>query len=328
MTLAFRCSVAAAARDEPIFATASRVLRWLLVEQESPWGTSPFPESHLGPELTAGLQAQAAALGARPLLVRRPSTGVAGNAPARRVWLVDSRPGSEGVLTRLVADVAELADLPVAGGWTRSDEPIFLVCAHGKHDTCCAVEGRPLAQALVRVAAEQTWECSHIGGDRFAPNLLVLPHGLYYGRVPVEAAEELVTASRAGRVLEPWLRGRAGFTPEAQAAQHHARERLGLLGVGDLLPLRQLATGPDTTRVVLAGGAVGAVDGGSEEANEAMREAGDAGDEGVGDVVVVVRRVVSRAAYTLTCHAAEPRPVPTFQLVDLERIPAAEPGSG
>ena len=32
------------------------------------------------------------------------------------------------------------------------------------------------------------WQSSHIGGDRFAGNVVFLPEGLYYGRVePAEA---------------------------------------------------------------------------------------------------------------------------------------------
>ena len=47
-------------------------------------------------------------------------------------------------------------------------EPMLLVCTHGVHDTCCAVRGRPVAAALARRWPEATWECSHVGGDRFA----------------------------------------------------------------------------------------------------------------------------------------------------------------
>ena len=57
------------------------------------------------------------------------------------------------------------------------------VCTHGRHDACCAERGRPVAAALAAAHPEQTWEVSHIGGDRFAANVLVLPDGLYYGRV-------------------------------------------------------------------------------------------------------------------------------------------------
>jgi hypothetical protein len=72
--------------------------------------------------------------------------------------------------------------------------------------------------------------------------MLVLPHGFYYGQVPGDGAE-IVRAHEHGQVALPWLRGRAGLPPAAQAAQHDARERLGLLGVDDL-PVRSIRTLP------------------------------------------------------------------------------------
>ena len=57
------------------------------------------------------------------------------------------------------------------------------------------------------------WECSHLGGDRFAANVLVLPAGLLYGRVLPFAAPEFVAAAEAGEVVGALLRGRIGLPP-------------------------------------------------------------------------------------------------------------------
>ena len=47
----------------------------------------------------------------------------------------------------------------------------------------------PLEQpALAAAYPEETWECSHLGGDRFAGTMNLLPHGLSYGRVPAGRA--------------------------------------------------------------------------------------------------------------------------------------------
>ena len=150
------------------------------------------------------------------------------------------------------------ADAPwdgsVGEGPTR---PIYLVCAHGGHDACCALRGRPLARSLPAPGPADVWECSHLGGDRFAANVVVLPHGFYYGQVPGDGAE-LVAAHERGQVALPWLRGRAGVPPPGQAAQHHARGELGLLGLDDL-PVTsvqpQTSPGADVERwvVTLAG---------------------------------------------------------------------------
>ncbi|PFK65638.1 sucrase ferredoxin, partial [Priestia megaterium] len=66
--------------------------------------------------------------------------------------------------------------------------PVILVCAHGRHDPCCAVRGLPVGRALGERWPEQVWECSHIGGDRFAANVVVAPDGVYYGGLDAKSA--------------------------------------------------------------------------------------------------------------------------------------------
>jgi hypothetical protein len=91
-----------------------------------------------------------------------------------------------------------------------------------------------VAAALDAVRPGQVWETSHVGGDRFAANVLVLPSGLLYGRVPADAAADLADAADAGRVVLAWLRGRVGLAPAAQAAAAFAHAELGLAAVGDV----------------------------------------------------------------------------------------------
>ena len=71
------------------------------------------------------------------------------------------------------------------------------------------------------------WECSHVGGDRFAANVLVLPDGLMYGYVDEAAAERLVDHRAEGRLLTEHLRGQCGSPPAAQVAEDAVRRALG-----------------------------------------------------------------------------------------------------
>jgi hypothetical protein len=102
-----------------------------------------------------------------------------------------------------------------------------LVCAHGTHDTWCAVRGRPVAAALAARWPEFVWECSHLGGDRFAPNVVVLPDAVYYGNLDADSAVQVVTDQLAGRLDVRWLRGLARFPPPAQTAIAEVHRRLG-----------------------------------------------------------------------------------------------------
>jgi hypothetical protein len=154
-----------------------------------------------------------------------------------------------------------------------------------------------VAAALASVRPGRVWETSHLGGDRFAANVVVLPHGFYYGQVPGDG-RELVAAHERGQVALPWLRGRAGLPMPAQAAQHAARSSLGLLGVDDLpvRGLRALAVGGD----------------GVERWEVAL-----GGPDG--DVVVTLDSRPSETAAHLTCSAHHPAHARVWEAESIER---------
>jgi hypothetical protein len=297
-----RCSVQALLRGDSVTATAPPARHWLLVEQPGPWGRDALLESRFDHRVASRLAARAREAGVRIQLIRRPGRRPA--EPGLRWALADVRPGRETVRWSTRTTDAEL--LYVRWDDTvgePSGTPTYLVCTHGGHDTCCAVRGRPLAQGLPADPAD-VWETSHLGGDRFAANVLVLPHGFVYGQVPGDGAA-LVEAHAAGQVALPWLRGRAGTGAPTQAAQQHARAELGLLGVGDMVPreVRALpapAVGVEQWSVTLAGPA--------------------------GDVVVTVESRVSAEAHRLTCGALQPGHWRTWHPLDLRVDAPAQPG--
>lgn len=69
-----------------------------------------------------------------------------------------------------------------------STRDIF-VCTHGIRDKCCARYGNPFyrkAKSIVKnlsLSHVRIWQCSHIGGHRFAPTAIDFPSGRYYARL-------------------------------------------------------------------------------------------------------------------------------------------------
>ena len=230
-----RCSDDARDRGDPRAGSAAPVDRWFLVEQPGPWGRDALLSSRLDGGVATGVSRRAATAGARVLLVRR--HGRAGHAAqGRRHWaLVDSRPGHEAVRWGRFERDEELLDVPLHGPVTSrahegpgdASRPVYLVCAHSRHDTCCALRGREVAAALDGLAPGRVWECSHVGGCRFAANVVVMPHGLYYGGVTPAATAGLVEAAERGLVVPDLLRGRSSLPVAVQAAQDHARRARG-----------------------------------------------------------------------------------------------------
>jgi (2Fe-2S) ferredoxin len=130
-------------------------------------------------------------------------------------------------------DLSGVADATTVGG-DRIDTPLYLVCTNGKHDPCCATFGLPVARALDELAPGRVWECSHVGGDRFAGNLVCLPDGLLYGQLDPDSARAVVATHEGGRIaLDRW-RGRSALPFPAQAAEALARRELGISRIDGL----------------------------------------------------------------------------------------------
>ncbi|MGV1009340.1 MAG: sucrase ferredoxin [Dermatophilaceae bacterium] len=238
----FRCSVASQARADDLAGTASTVRAFLLVEHPGPWGSSALRDARLprgfGPELAR----QARNAGVRPLLVRRHRQRRLGRDGVRILASHTGRQApwlEQGVVSRWedVLDI-DLAALGVGRsiGMAAADGPLFAVCTHGRHDPCCAEWGRPVAAALAAIEPQHAWECSHIGGDRFAGNVLVLPDGIYYGRIAAEQVTALVATHRSGRLDLPHLRGWSAQPVAVQVAELALRRQLGDDRIGSVVP--------------------------------------------------------------------------------------------
>lgn len=209
---------------------------WFLVEHPGPWDRFILAGSGFDRAAAVALGHWARQWVGRVLFIRRPGRH---ERPAQRRWYrIDGRPGHESIRTGLLTAEAELVGVvadPAAG--VADDDPLVLVCTHGRHDTCCAVRGRPLAAALAAELPDRTWEASHVGGCRFAAAMVLLPHGVVLGDVSAVDGPKIAARYAAGQLPETGIRGRASLSPVVQAAQHHARIATGAYGADALRPV-------------------------------------------------------------------------------------------
>lgn len=230
------CSDRSRERHDPLGGTGSRGSGWFLVEVSGPWRQHALLQSRLDSEVGLALVRRVEAAGMRPLAIRR--TGRRAQQQGWRWAIVNSEPGQESVRWGRAERQEELLEVPLDGSTgVASDRPIVAVCTHARHDQCCAVRGRPVVNALAEAFPEETWECSHLGGDRFAATMVLLPHGLYYGRVPADSAVDIVRRYEAGEVDERYFRGRSSLSNAVQAAQHFARVELRDPRISALAPI-------------------------------------------------------------------------------------------
>jgi hypothetical protein len=227
------CADLARENDEPLSATASRIDHWFLIEYRGLWARDAVSGSGLSDQVKRHLRDQvSAAHHGRLLFIRRPDRR---GRPDLVAFAAASKPGHTKITRTEFEAYDDLRELDLFAG-APAGHPLFLVCTHGKHDPCCARHGRPLYEALRdELDADWAWQVSHIGGDRFAGNLVCLPEGLYYGRVDRESAGAVLDEHLARRISMPSYRGRSIYTFAVQAAERFVREQSGLLGIDDLV---------------------------------------------------------------------------------------------
>jgi hypothetical protein len=228
------CAELSREAEEPLAATASRIERWLLVECAGYWPYEPLDAAVFAGPLREHLAAQLAACRpARLLLVKRPGPG-----PKAGFQVVYGHVREDGGSFRRLelGTYDDLLELDLAGDFGEPlDHPLLLVCTHGIRDRCCARFGQPLLHELRRQAdPDWIWQSSHVGGDRFAGNLVVLPEGLYFGRVGREEVAPILSSYLAGRIELTCYRGRSCHPFAVQAAEGHVRRATGLAGIRDL----------------------------------------------------------------------------------------------
>jgi hypothetical protein len=249
----------------------------LLLEQPGPWGRDAILESRLDPELGAELTGRAAGTGVRVALIRHPADSHEHTPRHRRWYAASTHPDRTWLATGLVefptellrvdfaaldaGSVSAVADLP----HEMIASPLLGICTNSKRDQCCATRGRPVAVAAYTADASSgpedalpgVWEITHLGGHRFSPTAVLLPHGYVYGRLNVAQATQILADARRERVLLDGCRGRSTWSSAGQAAELAVRTEIGERGLSALRVASQEQTAPEPTpawRVVVEHG--------------------------------------------------------------------------
>lgn len=268
MSQGFRCSNAARERGDGLLGTAPMGTCWVLIEHRGGWPINGFDGLDLDWRVRSEVFYAAQALRARILLIRRPGRRTRGGPGVwgvmhlegpgllHQMWgawnddsdlleicgaLEECRTRVEGTIhaEEAGADRADPTNPPAEAAehffvefeaTAAAESPVVLVCAHGQHDVCCAVRGRPVAAALAQRWPELVWECTHVGGDRFAANVLVVPDGVYYGGLDAVSALDVIAGHLSDEISGSHLRGFTDLNPLGQTAVAAVLEAQGPAG--------------------------------------------------------------------------------------------------
>lgn len=214
-----RCSEGAS--DEPLAGTAPRARWWWLIEVAGSWGRNAVAECRV-----PAVRDLPSDEHRRVILVRRPGKHPAAQSGGPlRVWIAGALPGDPHPRLAVADAPEEILGWPIEGppgAHVDPEAPALAVCTNSSRDLCCGLDGRALVASLS--GSSGVWECSHLGGHRFAPTALHVATGLVYGRLTEPAARSLLEEGPSPRTAA-WLRGRSSLDSPAQVADIHLMQR-------------------------------------------------------------------------------------------------------
>ncbi len=226
----FFCSELSIKVEEKMFGTVPRVDVWLLLEYTQAWAEKAFQSADIPQDVKNYLSNYLESIpNCRLQLIKRHDRSL--DSIKFYVGVSDEKePKLFKFNLSSYEDIFELDILEILEG--RSSlikDPLLLICTHGTHDVCCGKFGVPIyLRAIERENGFMTWQCTHLGGHRFAANVLCLPYGIYYGRVREENVTNLIDECQNHFVNLENYRGRSCYSNEAQAAEYFVRMKTGI----------------------------------------------------------------------------------------------------
>ena len=252
------CSVNSLSKYEPLFGSAPKTDLWIALEYPYPPGDNAVKESHLPDEIKAHLtKLQKSIDNSRLVLIRNQHTIHKSNHSLFIVYANRNIPCLYEIFLENYEQLVLINDTAIineafALEHSLVEEQLFLICTNGKRDRCCARWGLPVYNELSKIGGVPVWQTSHVGGHRFAGNMICLPHGIYYGRVTLERAASLVDQYQAGLINLHNYRGRASYSSLAQAGEYFLRQQTMDLRLGAYQLISEIERNPDQWEVIFS----------------------------------------------------------------------------
>jgi hypothetical protein len=294
------CADLAREVGEPMFGTAPTIDAWFLLEYNGPWTAKATTDNDLPRSIQAWLAEELTLVdNGRLQFIKR-------SRPTHRAGITFFIALTQEIAPRLYEfrlgtydDLHSLdlsAPLSGAANYDRyiRTEPLYPVCTNGKRDRCCSRDGLTLHQSLVERVGDSAWQCTHLGGHRYAPTLVTFPDGAYYGRLTSSDLASLVQAQEHEDLYLSHLRGRCCYDDVVQAAESFLRQKTGL-------------TKRDGYRLLDASP--------NDESHWAVRFTGSS----MGEIHrLVIVRTMSDTDRLVSCSPPKSKPIVQFRLVSHE----------
>lgn len=234
----FSCTSISSSVNEQLFGTAPRVDHWFLIEYNANWAYDALAESNIPEMVKEYINNELRNIENSRIQVIK--TGDSGDSGPRFYYAHSSEfePRLYEFQLEQYVDILEidLVKLSQNNGFAEnnSNKQLALVCSHGSHDRCCGTFGIPVYNKLRERREFETWRTSHVGGHRFSANIIMLPEGIYYGRVDSDNLDELVDSHKKKEIYLDCYRGRSCYSQTTQVSDYFLRDKTGKKGIYDI----------------------------------------------------------------------------------------------
>jgi len=231
------CSTSSRVVEEQLFATVKPTSTWFLLEYSLPMGSKALEDGNIPDNVKLYLNNTLEQIPNSKLLLIKQGHSLL--SQEIKLFAVNARQSAPFINEISLLDYQDLLEISlrqlIESELTNSNfstsEPLILVCTNGRRDQCCAKLGLPLYQTLSKSLGNNVWRSSHVGGHRFAPNVICFPHGIFYGHVDPELTDQVIQSHLQGKISVNNYRGRACYSKPAQAGEFFLRKHTSILDI-------------------------------------------------------------------------------------------------
>lgn len=227
------CSTLSNRRNDSLIGTATNYNKLLLIEYNKPWTQKAFVDSKIKSLVKKHVTDFINLNNVKLLLVKNQDS----NENDIQIFTFNLDPDKNYSNLLVLKKYEDLLTINLNSYFENQIQPtnnlLYLVCTNGKKDKCCSKFGLPIYQELLK-RNKNAWQCTHFGGDRFAPNILFLPYSLFFGHITINEVPDFIETVEQNKIYHTKYRGRSIYDNYEQAAEYFLSTHLNNFSINGL----------------------------------------------------------------------------------------------
>lgn len=237
--------------SEHLFGTVPNVNFWILIEYKDSWEKKAFNNCNIDADVKSVIRKLAGRYTkSRIQLIKNGYS----NKDHIKLYIAITTETQKELFEFKIASYRDILEIDFnneLSDSTLKTDPVLLICTHGSYDNCCGEKGLELFNHITKDEKDfEVWKTTHLGGHRFAANLLILPDGIYYGRINKQNYDKIRKSHRSNHLEINMLRGRCFYTAGVQAAEYYLRSKLDYTDHDNIILISQTIIKNRTLKVI------------------------------------------------------------------------------